>query len=134
MCLTDGDTSQDTSDTNDDTSDTSDTSDTQDTGDTQDTDEPPFINSSVIVEVTTGGWHTCVRFDDDTLDCWGLNNYAQSSPPNDTFSQLTAGEYHTCGITTNGDVACWGDNSNGQTITQVGDFINIDAKYYVERI
>ena len=104
--------------------------DDTDTDDDTDTETGPDgnpINIPVIVEVVAGGYHTCVRFDDNTLDCWGENTYAQSNPPTGEYTQLTAGEYHTCAITVDGDVACWGDNSNGQTITQIGDFTNIDA-------
>jgi alpha-tubulin suppressor-like RCC1 family protein len=129
----------DTENSNNDVEDTGSTPDTDtgmdtdtstDTNTDTDTDTGPDglpINIQVIVEVVAGGYHTCVRFDDNTLDCWGDNTYAQSNPPTGEYIQLTAGEYHTCAITVDGDVACWGDNSDGQSVTQEGDFIEVSA-------
>ena len=80
-----------------------------------------------IVEVTAGGYHTCVRYSDNSIDCWGRNNVAQSSPPTGSFSKLSAGGYHTCALTITGAVACWGANELGQSVTQSGVFTDIEA-------
>ena len=85
------------------------------------------INLPIIIEVVAGGYHTCVRFEDNTLDCWGQNTYSQSNPPTGEYTQLAAGEHHTCAISIDGNVVCWGLNTSGQSVTQEGDFVVIDA-------
>jgi hypothetical protein len=78
----------------------------------------PFISLSV------GGYHACGR----TLvgvQCWGNNQFNQSTPPAGVFTQVNAGHVVTCGIK-NGSNVCWGDNTTGQFNTgsfdTLGDF------------
>jgi hypothetical protein len=85
--------------------------------------------SRMIVEVAAGGYHTCVRYADNTLDCWGRNDYSQANPPTTTYKEITAGYFHTCAIATEGDVDCWGDNTSGQSVPQEGDFTKVSAGY-----
>lgn len=86
--------------------------------------------------VSTGDQHTCVRLDDDTVKCFGYNDFGQlglgdvaergdaAGEMGDSLPvtllgtgrhavQLTAGAAHTCARLDNDTVKCWGDNSRG---------------------
>lgn len=74
-----------------------------------------------LVEVATGYRHSCARFQDGAVRCWGdrgagkLGDGAVSRVV--TLSgavELTSGERHTCARLTGGAVACWGRNDDGQ--------------------
>src|SRR3989475_8829922 len=79
--------------------------------------------------VTGGGFHTCVRFPDGTLECWGRNDAGQLGDPATTTdvsrtpvrvagittaTAVTAGGFHTCALLQDGTVRCWGQNTFGQ--------------------
>jgi alpha-tubulin suppressor-like RCC1 family protein len=90
------------------------------------------LGSETATSITTGTEYTCVLLDDDTVKCWGRDNYGQggtvkkfevnSSPPenainlgNDrTATAITAGNFHTCAILDNSSIKCWGFNASGQ--------------------
>ncbi|MDI1447503.1 RCC1 domain-containing protein [Polyangium sp. 6x1] len=86
-----------------------------------------------VVEVVTGGAHTCARLVDGKVHCWGYNEYGQLGrgdvssvgdepgelPPADIelggpVTQLVAGGLHTCALFASGAVRCWGGNEYGQ--------------------
>ncbi len=91
------------------------------------------VGAGVIAEVAAGARHTCVRFDDDRVRCWGeasdgalgygntndigdgeFPNAAGDVPVGDTVTRLTAGFFHTCVITGSDEVRCWGRGANGR--------------------
>ncbi len=84
-----------------------------------------------VVQVVTGGRHTCALLNDGHVRCWGAggagqlgygNNQSLSSPGGnvggglqDAFvTQLSAGTSHTCALLEGGAVSCWGDGANGR--------------------
>jgi len=90
---------------------------------------------SSVVEVATGGYHTCARKTDGTVWCWGDNSSGQvgvpdmsltpqsvpvqvfmskDGPPLDGVVQLSAGVGYTCARKKEGTVFCWGANHDGQ--------------------
>jgi len=89
-------------------------------------DEPSPVQVIVlganVVEVATGGAHTCARKGDGTLWCWGLNSTGQvgdgtkmnrSSPVQVTalgadVRGVAAGITHTCARKGDGTLWCWG--------------------------
>jgi cysteine-rich repeat protein len=81
-----------------------------------------------VIDISSGGYHTCALMDTGGVMCWGSNNYGQIGDGTTTgrltpvdVSGLTsgvmavsAGGTHTCALTTAGGVKCWGHNSQGQ--------------------
>ena len=72
------------------------------------------------LQVSAGGYHTCALMIDGRIDCWGLDDDGQATPPAGIFTQVSAGDYHTCGLRSDGSVECWGDNGSGQATDQAG--------------
>jgi alpha-tubulin suppressor-like RCC1 family protein len=81
------------------------------------------------VQVAVGGFHTCARFANGTLACWGANDARQLGDPNTTADSATApvpvggittatavasGGFHTCALLADTTVRCWGLNDSGQ--------------------
>ena len=69
--------------------------------------------------VTTDGYgnagHTCVIRYDDTVRCWGQNNFGQAVPPDGTFKTIDAGPIQTCGIRSDNTISCWPHNPDVPT-------------------
>ena len=67
-----------------------------------------------VTQIAAGWAHTCALADQSVL-CWGSNEYGQTDVPeliNPT--QVYAGYFHSCALTEQG-VQCWGNNEYGQT-------------------
>jgi len=100
-------------------------------GDTQSSSTPSAVSMPIgrsILDIATGGYHTCALLDSGAVHCWGRNSYGQlgdgttigtitptaiSLPNGSLASSITAGEGHTCVITQRHDLLCWGSNQNG---------------------
>lgn len=81
-----------------------------------------------VSETRLGADHTCARYADGSLWCWGRNregqlglgvNQNQSWPTHVSalghdVTSFATGENHTCALLTNGRVYCWGANDRGQ--------------------
>ncbi len=95
----------------------------------------PGVPLSSIVEIATGGYHTCARKADGTVWCWGRNGEGQvgapemsliphavpvlvltskGGPPPRDVVQLAAGYTYTCARKKDGTAFCWGYNGDGQ--------------------
>ena len=86
------------------------------------------------VAVDAGQDHTCAILDDDSLKCWGRDNFGQLGDggvistiitrtnipvsvdlgTGRTAFAVSAGGYHTCAILDDGSMECWGRDSEGQ--------------------
>ena len=65
--------------------------------------------------VSSGLFHSCGLRADSTVECWGLDDDGQASPPPDGhFSAIAAGGAHTCALRADGAVECWGLDDDGQ--------------------
>ncbi len=64
--------------------------------------------------VSAGTDHTCGVRTDETIVCWGGNDYGQALPVEGRFISVSAGDRFTCGVRTDGGIACWGLNERGQ--------------------
>ena len=75
--------------------------------------------------VSLGDSHTCAILDDDSLKCWGNNNYgklgyngsnrftptAVGLGDGRTAKAIALGDNHTCAILDDDSLKCWGDGS-----------------------
>lgn len=79
--------------------------------------------------VDLGFFHACALHKDNTVSCWGDNEYGQLGNSNVPQSQspipvktegitdatsISTGQFHTCAVHQNGTITCWGDNAFGQ--------------------
>jgi alpha-tubulin suppressor-like RCC1 family protein len=90
----------------------------------------------VPAELTAGSEHSCARYDNGAVKCWGYNDYGQlgledastradeANEMGDALpfvqlgkgaraARLVAGAQHTCALLDDGSVKCWGDNADG---------------------
>jgi alpha-tubulin suppressor-like RCC1 family protein len=77
-----------------------------------------------VAEVAAGARHTCARFDDGHIACWGTlldtaGHWTRVTAPvrvpgiNDA-TELVAGGGQTCALLADRSVVCWGANDSGQ--------------------
>jgi len=95
-----------------------------------------------VKAVSTEFGTTCAILDDDSLKCWGDNNYGQLGLGNTsdretpaltpvnlgagrTAAAVAVGSGHVCAILDDGTVKCWGENFNGKLGT--GDTVDLKA-------
>jgi alpha-tubulin suppressor-like RCC1 family protein len=97
----------------------------------------PVVSSGVLadvylVQIASGGGHTCALSNTGRAFCWGLNlagELGDGTTANHSFPvavntsgvlagvtliQITAGSDHSCALSTAGRAYCWGANQNGQ--------------------
>ena len=88
-------------------------------------------------QIAAGAAHTCAILDNDSVKCWGNNQFGQLGQGDDasrgtitgqmgdtlapinlgtgrTAKQIALGANHSCAILDNGRVKCWGQNLHGQ--------------------
>ena len=75
--------------------------------------------------LSAGENHVCAIQEDDTLICWGDNQYNQADPPSGTFSEIEVGFNFGCGLKTNGTISCWGRDTAGETSPPPGQFLQV---------
>ncbi|MCY4524381.1 MAG: hypothetical protein OXB84_06555, partial [Halobacteriovoraceae bacterium] len=115
------------------------------------------LGGQTVKSVSAGGRHTCAILDDDSVKCWGRNNYGQlgrnaalpggnitdnigsasvgeiaSISPIDlgtgrTARSITAGSDFTCVVLDNGNAKCWGFNGSGNLGLEDTDHRGDDA-------
>lgn len=87
---------------------------------------PQAISGLTAKSITSGFNHLCAVASDDSVKCWGDNQYGQLGNSSNSDSptivsaggmagvkQLTLGAYHSCAATSTA-VNCWGRNDAGQ--------------------
>eukprot|EP01083_Nonionella_stella_P156177 505381_1 len=96
-----------------------------------------------VIQIAIGEDHSCALSADNTVKCWGRNNFGQLGI-GDTLTrgdsvgdmgnnlapvqlgfdtiQITTGAFHSCALSNNNDVKCWGKNTGGQL--GAGDTLN----------
>lgn len=73
-----------------------------------------------------GGFFCGLKLDGNQAECWGDNDFGQSSPPSQvSYTKISSGETHACAIRIDKRVDCWGDNSAGETAVP-SDLANVE--------
>ncbi|MCA9694039.1 MAG: hypothetical protein KC636_30915, partial [Myxococcales bacterium] len=93
----------------------------------------PLDPTRPIDSLHAGGVHTCARFDDGGVACWGINETGQLGigstesvgdhvhdlaqlvdvDVGGSIAQLSVGYSHSCALLTSGALRCWGYNRDG---------------------
>ena len=89
-------------------------------------------------KIALGAFHACAILNDDSLKCWGYNDWGQVGDGTITdrhapvsvnlgagrsAQEIALGENHTCAILDDNTLKCWGKNSDGQ----LGSSSNLDC-------
>jgi hypothetical protein len=69
--------------------------------------EPPQID---FTQVSYGKGFGCGLRSDETLECWGANDFGQATPPAGAYELVAAGAAHACAFGNARGVVCWGKN------------------------
>ena len=88
---------------------------------------PPAEIDIKHTTISAGLFHTCGLREDNTVACWGNDDFAQSSPPSGIFQTVSTGRFHTCGLMEDNTVACWGDDLWGESSPPSGIFQTVSA-------
>lgn len=86
-----------------------------------------------FVQVDANSAYACALTDHGAVECWAFGgpiDYAQTSPPDQEFTQLATSDQQACGLTIDGDLVCWGiadgtAGDAGQTVNETGPFIEV---------
>jgi len=102
----------------------------------------PFSTGLTPVEITSGYYHVCARFDDGSMRCWGDNTYAQLGTGDTAYRGDAPGEiaalaainlgtgrtakrifgnhgHESCALLDDDTLRCWG--FNGDAYLGIGD-------------
>ena len=82
-----------------------------------------------FVAVSAGYRHTCAIRESGEIECWGDNDYGQSTPPAGSFTAVSANASHSCAIRDTGEIECWGSNRDGQTDAPAGRFSTVSVGF-----
>ena len=106
---------------------------------------------SGIVQISSGGAHTCAVMVDGGVKCWGNGQYGQlgndATGDNDApvavvdgdgsstllsgIVEVTSAHKHSCGLKSNGEIYCWGEGVNGKLGNDATDNKDHPVKVYV---
>ena len=107
-------------------------------GTTTDRNAPVAVDlgdGKTAVTVSAGKSHTCALLDDNSVKCWGKNDFGQlgdesitnrNAPAtavdlgDKTVAAIRAGGNTSCALFEDGSLTCWGSNENGQLGTGEG--------------
>jgi hypothetical protein len=64
--------------------------------------------STSVMAISAGDNNTCAIKTDQTLACWGLNDFGQSTPPAGAFLAVSMSSSYGCAIAADDTIACWG--------------------------
>ena len=91
---------------------------------------PNLGTGRTAVQLELGRYHNCAILDDDSVKCWGKDDYGQMgngagqnnaiTPSSVSFASgrvardIIAGHWHTCAAMQTNEIYCWGDGKNGK--------------------
>ena len=81
-----------------------------------------------IIQISSGGFHTCSLFESGQLKCLGANFSGQLAVPAHTnFLKISSGYIHTCGVTYENSIICWGKDTYGQCTPPRARFVEVGS-------
>ena len=99
----------------DDDDDTDDDDDDDDDNDTDDDDDDDTGPGGEWLDLDCGTLNTCGVRAGGTLECWGLDDAGQSTPPSGSgYRNVSVGENHGCALDNQNQAVCWGLDDDGQ--------------------
>ena len=75
--------------------------------------------------IASGRFFSCAIRTDQTITCWGNNDYGQTDAPAGQYAAIAASNWHLCAIRTDQTITCWGWNDSGQTDAPTGQYNTI---------
>ena len=89
---------------------------------TDSTNEREATRPVTYTAVATGLYHSCALHTDQTIICWGSNQYAQTDAPAGKYTAVATGQYHSCALRPDQTITCWGDNRLAQIDAPAGKY------------
>ena len=88
-----------------------------------------LTNQKKYFKVDAGSSFVCgIRQIDRGLDCWGLNDFGQTTAPKGRFKQLSLGEMHGCAIRLDNRLVCWGNAGARPNLEQAkGHYLQVSS-------
>jgi hypothetical protein len=80
-------------------------------------------------DLSVGYNHTCaIRTGTGALECWGVNEAGQATPPSGVYTKVSSGSEFSCALKNDSTLACWGRNDTGvnQRVPPTGTFKALD--------
>ena len=74
--------------------------------------------------------YSCALRTDNTITCWGSNEYGNLDAPKGRHKTIDAGSHHSCALRTDNTITCWGLNDAGQTDAPDGQYTAVAAGGY----
>ena len=91
---------------------------------------PPTDTAPASFKTVSAGWGlSCGIRTDDTITCWGYNEWWQADAPKGSFKTVSTGISHSCGIRTDDTITCWGGNHDGETDAPTGSFKTVSTGF-----
>jgi hypothetical protein len=86
------------------------------------------------IDVSAGYTHSCGIRGSGLVECWGSNDFGETSPPSGAFVDVAVSEKEalSCGIRADGSIACWGDTSRPGGAAPAGTYTAISLGGYVQ--
>ena len=82
---------------------------------------------SQFTAIATVSEHSCAIRADQSIVCWGRNDYGQADAPIGQFTTISVASLHSCAIRADQSIVCWGRNDYGQADAPIGQFTAISA-------
>ena len=81
---------------------------------------PAGLADAQFRQVSVGQGFACGLRRDETIACWGDNDYSKAMPPPGQFALVSAGEQHACALDIAGYAQCWGRDQEGRATPPAG--------------
>ncbi len=100
--------------------------DTGDSGDSGELDTGPPPEPAWLA-VSAGQWYTCGLRVDQSVACWGANDFGQLDVPTGAYASISAGGTYACAIDAEGELACWGNEAFTEFPPPAGPWVYVSC-------